>query len=408
MTKTKKNLMIALLLTAIAIAAAAGFILYRSAPSSVSIYTSIEKTQYNYGDTLDTAGLSLLVTYNSGRVEVVTDGIVCTPMELTMSGSVEITADYRGKATVFSVESVPVLTGIRVASGPDTTWYAVNSHLDTTGLTLEASYNDGSTGILAEGFTCSPETLTQPGDQEITVTYENQTASFPVEVVGISQLSVKRFSARDVYLVGELPEPDDAVLEVTYTDGSTAMISEGYSVSGGPFTEPGPGEYTITFEGKEVTYPVNVLPAVGFETFEAYFSSVGDDSGLGHNADGNWVNWVMIMYVDFPEEAMDRINPVVTCSWTEEVNHYQTLGDAFSGAKAGRTTVECIPFPAEYTPNGNHKISIYLYIPDDPAIAGEQFVTLRFGADEITVYFTLEYTGDYTNGTGWKCTNIRY
>lgn len=408
MTKTKKILIVALVLAAIAIAAGAGIILYRNTPSSVSIYTSIDKTQYNYGDTLDTAGLSLLVTYNSGRNEVITEGFTCAPAELTTSGTVEVTADYRGKTTTFSVESTPVLTGIRVASEADTAWYAVNTTLDTAGLTLEASYNDGSTEILSEGFTCSPETLTQPGDQEITVTYQDQATTFFVEVVGISQLSVKRFSARDVYLVGELPEPDDAVLEVTYTNGSTAMISEGYSVSGGPFTEPGPGEYTITFEGKEVIYPVNVLPAVDFETFDIFFSSVGDDSGLGHNADGNWVNWVMIMSVDFPEEAMDRINPEATCSWTEEVGRYQTLGAAFSGAKSGRTTVEYVPFPAEYSPNGNHKICIYLYIPDDPSLAGEQFITLRFGADEITVYFTLEYKGDYTNGTGWKCTNIRY
>ena len=301
---------------------------------------------------------------------------------------------------------IPVRISIRTL--PDRTSYDHGDTLDCAGLTLELTYLNGRTEVITEGFHCSPMELTQAGTQEIQVAWENLAATFPVEVVGISQIEIKRFSARDVYLVGEYPEPEDAILKVTYTDGSTVMVSEGYTVSGGPFTEPGPGAYSIIYQDHQIVYPVTVFPPMNFDTFTAFFTSIDNGTKISRNDNGARVYWLMYMDVDFPKEAMDRIIPVVTCSWTDEISRYRNLGHAYLDAQEGKTTVEFCPFPAEYSPTGNHRINISLYLPDDPAIEGQQSITILFGADEITIDFTLKYRGDYKTGTGWSCTDIRY
>lgn len=408
-TNKKKIIRWALpLLAAFLVLGAIGLFLYLNTPTAITVLSMPDRTIYDYGSALDTTGLTLELTRRNGKTEILTEGFTCAPAELTVSGSVEITANYRGKSTTFSVESTPVLTGIQVASGPDTTWYAANTTLDTAGLTLEASYTDGSTEIISEGFTCSPETLTQPGDQEITVTCQDQTTSFFVEVVGVSRISVRAKSTRNIYLVGQTPDASGAVLDVTYTDGSTDTIREGYTCSGDAFTEPGTAAYTISYGGADCAYEVEVLPPVEFDEFMFRGTGIYTDLGTGMNQDGEILTWALYIEFDYPEEAMDVIIPEVACSWADEIKDTLSFEACFNAAKKGDTSMEFTSFPAEYTHNGKHRLDIFLYLPDDPTIAGEQFVTIRIGQSLQTVYFTLEYLGDYDTGSGWRVYNIRY
>ena len=52
-------------------------------------------------------------------------------------------------------------------------------------------------------------------------------------------------------------------------------------------------------------------------------------------------------------------------------------------------------------------LSMDIFLPDDPALAGVQSVTLRFNETLLTVYFQLVYSGDYAAGPGWKITLLR-
>lgn len=74
------------------------------------------------------------------------------------------------------------LTGIRIATKPTVTAYNVGDTLNTAGLTLTASYSDGTTGTVTDGFTCTPVKLQNPGTQRITVTYGGMSTSFTVNV----------------------------------------------------------------------------------------------------------------------------------------------------------------------------------------------------------------------------------
>lgn len=71
---------------------------------------------------------------------------------------------------------------------PTKTVYIVGEDFDASGLTLLASYSDGSTKTISSGFNCTPARLNIVGQQTITVTYQDKTATLAVTVNPISNI----------------------------------------------------------------------------------------------------------------------------------------------------------------------------------------------------------------------------
>ncbi len=74
------------------------------------------------------------------------------------------------------------LTAISVASAPNKTTYFVGDALDTSGLTLTASYSNGTTKIITSGFTTEGFDSSTMGTKTITVNYGGKSTSFSVIV----------------------------------------------------------------------------------------------------------------------------------------------------------------------------------------------------------------------------------
>lgn len=74
------------------------------------------------------------------------------------------------------------LTGIKVAALPAKTVYEIGEELDTTGLSIEASYDDGTKETITSGFTVSGFDSSTVGSQTVTVSYGEQSTTFTVTV----------------------------------------------------------------------------------------------------------------------------------------------------------------------------------------------------------------------------------
>lgn len=81
-----------------------------------------------------------------------------------------------------TVKVVPVLQIIAIKAMPAKTAYKVGESFDQTGLTLKATFSDGSTQTVTSGFVCTGFDSAAPGTKTITVTYEGKTATFTVTV----------------------------------------------------------------------------------------------------------------------------------------------------------------------------------------------------------------------------------
>ena len=186
--------------------------------TSLTIATKPTKTNYYVGDTLNTAGLTLKAAYNNGTTQTITGGFTCTPTALSTAGVQTVTVNYGGKTATFTVNVQDVtLSGITIASTPTKTSYFVGDTLDTTGLKLTATYNNGTTQTITSGFTCTPTALSTAGAQTVTVNYGGKTATFTVNV----ELPVLPFVTLTF-------DPTDGVLDLADMPEKTVYPGEAY------------------------------------------------------------------------------------------------------------------------------------------------------------------------------------
>jgi len=95
------------------------------------------------------------------------------------------TLDAGNSVTLYSTSietELPTVTGISVKTLPTKTEYIVDESIDTTGLTLTATYSDGTSEDITEGYTVSGFDSATTGTKTVTVTYEGKTTTFSVTV----------------------------------------------------------------------------------------------------------------------------------------------------------------------------------------------------------------------------------
>ena len=229
--------------------------------TSLTIATKPTKTNYYVGDTLNTAGLTLKAAYNNGTTQTITSGFTCTPTALTSAGTQTVTVNYGGKTATFAVNVQDVtLSGIAIASNPTKTSYYVGDTLDTTGLKLTATYNNGTTQTITGGFTCTPTALTSAGTQTVTVNYGGKTATFAVNVqdVTLSGIAVASNPSKTSYFVGDTLDTTGLKLTATYSNGTTQTITGGFTCTPTALSTAGAQTVTVSYGGKTATFTVNV------------------------------------------------------------------------------------------------------------------------------------------------------
>ena len=154
--------------------------------SSISVATKPTKTSYYVGQTLDPTGLTLTATYSNGEKRTITKDFTCTPETLSSAGTQTITVTYgyqSKKTTTFTVTVKEVaLVSLSVKSMPYKTVYSVGEVLNTAGLSLTATYNNGVQMTITSGFSCSPTTMSSIGVKTITVSYGSKSTQFRVTV----------------------------------------------------------------------------------------------------------------------------------------------------------------------------------------------------------------------------------
>lgn len=113
-------------------------------------------------------------------IDPVNSKTLTTPDKLS---SIYTLKTYDGKYNLRTTnKSVKVISSISIATQPTTTTYPVNGKLNTSGLTIKATYSDGTTKTISSGFTVSSVDMSTAGTKTVTVTYEGKTTTFKITV----------------------------------------------------------------------------------------------------------------------------------------------------------------------------------------------------------------------------------
>lgn len=230
---------------------------------SIAVATLPTKLEYVKGEALNSAGLSIRVSYADGSSAILTGGFTVTPASFTTNGTQTVLVSYQAQQCSFQVSvgsGEEVVEGIGLVTLPDKTLYHVGDKLETSGLSIRV-YTASSHYDVSSGLDCQPQTLSAEGSQTITVTFGGKTCTFKVTVEAVKEtvqtIAVVQKPAKLEYTVGDRLDSTGLSVKVT-TNKGTETISTGFSCTPKVLTTAGTQEIKVIYGALSTSFTVTV------------------------------------------------------------------------------------------------------------------------------------------------------
>ena len=233
-----------------------------ASPVRIEILSQPAKVTYWVGESLDIAGLTLNLVYNDNSVTPITTGFEVNGFESATTGDQIITVTYLNFTTEFLVTVNEItLTNVEILSAPAQTTYWVGDSLNAAGLVLNLTFSDGSNELVDSGYDISGFDSTTPGQNTVTVTYQGFTVSFVVTIneVTLTGIEIITLPTKTQYWIGESFDPTGLVLRLTYTNGKTSDITEGFELNGFNSLVEGVVVINLSYQGFSDDFDVKII-----------------------------------------------------------------------------------------------------------------------------------------------------
>lgn len=161
--------------------------------------------------------------------------------------------DATGDRILYAKWTERKINSLAIASLPVKTEYFTGDTINTTGLTLTASYDNGETEVIRSGFEVDSNSFDKSGTYEVTVSYEGLSCNYNIEVLDVKLVSliVKQPPEKLIYYVDDNLDTTEMVVEVTYNNGKTKLITQDYTAEY-DFSVAGESTVTISYTEYDV------------------------------------------------------------------------------------------------------------------------------------------------------------
>ena len=173
---------------------------------------------------------------------------------------------YADEAEIVSISAV--YTGPAVIVGKE---------IDTSKLTVIATYNDGVTDEIT-GYTIVSKTVTQEGYNQLVVIYQGKTANF--YVMGKKLLSIYAYYTGPLISIGNSVNPNDVQVIASFGDGSTERLTD-FVLQTKVITDIGENTVHVISEGKVMQ--IDVYGMEPKEIIALYATYSGDSVMVGNS-----------------------------------------------------------------------------------------------------------------------------
>ena len=228
--------------------------------TGIQITKQPNKTTYIEGTVFDSTGMELTLTYNNGTSETITSGWQ-EEYDFSSPGQKTVSITCGGKETTLTVTvTAKQVTSIAIASKPNKTTYLEGQELNTTGLKLKVSYNNGIEEVVTGNWKISGYDKNRVGKQTITVTYQGKTATFEITVTAksLTGIRITKQPNKLTYMQGESLNTAGMELTLTFNNGTTQKVTSGFTTSGYDKNKVGKQTVTVTYQGKTAAFTVTV------------------------------------------------------------------------------------------------------------------------------------------------------
>ena len=226
------------------------------------------KTEYVEGMEFSAEGGTLEVTYNNGTSESINlSNAEISGYDPTKIGEQTLKVVYEKLETSFNVTvTAKPVASIAITTLPTKLEYIQGESLSLKGGELEVTYTDKTKETIelskakASGYDSD-----KAGDQTVTVTYREKTATFDVSVIAktLSDIAISKKPTKVEYIEGDKLDLTGGELTLTYKVGgkneTETMDLADMEATGYDGTKTGEQTITIEYEGKTATFKVKVV-----------------------------------------------------------------------------------------------------------------------------------------------------
>ena len=215
------------------------------------------KQTYLEGDAFDPTGMEITAYYDNGTSEAVT-GYTISGYD-SAPGVKRLTVTYGGKTAVLEVTvRAKALVSIAVTKNPDQMTYVEGTALDTTGMELTLTFDNGTKEVLATGWTETYD-FSQPGRQEVRIDCRGKTTTLTVTVLSktLAGIAVSRLPDKLTYLEGDSFSAAGMKITAYYDNNTSETVTDRVTIQGYDST-PGVKTMAISYQGKEASFTVTV------------------------------------------------------------------------------------------------------------------------------------------------------
>ena len=264
----------------------------------VEIVNVPTKTIYYINDSLNTSGLKLQLNCADGTTETITSGFSISGFSSTSAGTKTVTVSYEGFTDTFAVtvrtpsitlssnsKSMLVgdmieITATTTPSGQTVTWSSSNTDV--------AIVLDGTVMAKKSGAATITANFTYNG-----ITY-SKTCSLTVEnPVVLQSISIINEPTNTVYYFNSNLDTSGMKVQLNYSDGSTSIITTGFTTTGFNTILAGTQTITVTYEGLSDTFEITMIEPTIVLSSSSKVMSIGDSSIITAitTPSGQTVNW---------------------------------------------------------------------------------------------------------------------
>lgn len=210
-----------------------------------------DKTEFVKGTAFDFTGWQVRVIYTDGKTETIdVTPEMATGANINVVGSYTVKYELNGQVFEQEIKVTPIkLSGIKITKKPTKLTYIEGEEFDSTGMVVEAAYNNGTskeiTDYTVEGFE------SELGTHTIIVKYQNYSDEFDVEVEkGVPvAIAVTTMPDKTEYIEGQAFDSTGMVVQAVYSNGFKKTITD-YTVSAIP---SGLGSRKVTISSGNVS-----------------------------------------------------------------------------------------------------------------------------------------------------------
>ena len=199
--------------------------------TAVKIETLPAKLTYREAkDALNIGGGSIRVNYNNGKHDIIPmTAEMVTGFDNTKIGKQTLTVAYSGFTVEFEIEIIAKrVASISVDTLPEKTEYVQNfNELNVDGGRIVVYYDNGTSEVINMTIDMiSDFDNTKVGEQTLTVTYKEKTATFKIKVLkrDIVRAEIIKMPNRSVFSFYEFPDITGVEIKGYFNDGTTEIF----------------------------------------------------------------------------------------------------------------------------------------------------------------------------------------